>query len=93
MINYKKVYCNFFNYDYGYDNILCEVCNDDNKNVLAVDIHHIKPRGHSKCDNLNEIHNLIAICRPCHIKAENNKTYNKKLKIKNLKNIIKQLET
>jgi 5-methylcytosine-specific restriction endonuclease McrA len=84
--NYKKVYCTFFGYDYGYSKILCEWCKK-----LAVDIHHISPRGHSKCDNLNEVPNLVALCRSCHIKC-NDKEFNKRVQIKHLKNIIKVLE-
>ena len=105
MIKHKKVYIDFFNYDQG-DVILCEVCEHNfyanfgkpktGPEVIreAVDIHHIKARGmgSSKCDNINEIHNLIAVCRECHIKAEDNKDFNKRIRIIHLKNVIKQLE-
>mgnify|MGYP001319520976 CR=1 FL=1 len=88
MIKYKKNYITFFDYDI-YDVILCEMCES-----VAVDIHHIIPRGigGSKCEAINEVDNLIALCRECHIKAENNKLFNKKCKIIHLKNIIKKLE-
>ncbi len=85
--NYKKVYCTFFGYDYGYAIILCELCRK-----VAVDIHHISPRANSKCCNLNEIPNLIALCRECHIQAESSKEFNKRCFIIHLKNMIKRLE-
>ena len=87
MNNYKKVYCTFFGYDYGYCDILCEWCKK-----IAVDIHHISPRAHSKCDNLNEVPNLVALCRECHQRCENSKEFNKRVQIIHLKNIIKRLE-
>tara|TARA_R100000655_G_scaffold80440_1_gene119855 strand:- start:487 stop:789 length:303 start_codon:yes stop_codon:yes gene_type:complete len=97
MIKYKKVYCTFFGYDVG-DTIECEVCreyfNTDLTGLIrdAVDIHHLTPRAHSKCCNLNEIPNLIALCREHHIAAENSVDVNKKFRIIHLKNIIKKLE-
>ena len=39
MVNHKKVYCTFFNLDIS-DHILCTNCQQ-----VAVDIHHIHPRG------------------------------------------------
>ena len=88
MIKYKKVYCTFFGYDIG-DTILCERCKD-----VAVEIHHIKPRGMggTKCCNINEVPNLIALCRACHIQAESSKDFNKQCQIIHLKNMIKRLE-
>ena len=86
MVNYKKVYCNFFGYDYGHQQILCEWCK-----AVAVDIHHIKSRGHSKCDNLNEIPNLVALCRQCHIQCDD-PDFNKRVQIVHLKNMIRVLE-
>ena len=100
MIKHKKIYCTFFGYDYG-DSISCEAClYNFNKNIEgvvreAVYIHHITPRGmgHSgKCDNINEIPNLMALCREHHIKTEGCKETNKKFRIIHLKNIIKKLE-
>lgn len=99
-VNYKKVYCLFFDYDYGFESIPCEICEDDvdtpfnNINTIreAVDIHHISPRGSSKCCNINETPNLIALCREHHIEAESSKKFNKRCKIVHLKNMIKKLE-
>ena len=75
MIKYKKVYITFFDYDVS-DRIMCEMCQykvnnniyeNDRPPILseAVDIHHIKPRGmgSTKCCNINEIPNLVALCR------------------------------
>tara|TARA_Y100001973_G_C5194546_1_gene333315 strand:- start:779 stop:1108 length:330 start_codon:yes stop_codon:yes gene_type:complete len=107
MIKHKKVYCDFFGYNEG-DLILCEACvSDFEHNILypynkvenrvvreAVDIHHLTARGmgSTKCCNINEIPNLIALCREHHIKAEGCKETNKKYRIIHLKNIIKKLE-
>jgi len=74
---YTKIYINY--YDYGeQDVILCENCRK-----RAVDIHHIKFKSKG---GTNDISNLIALCRDCHIKAHKNKKFNKKLQeIKNKK--------
>jgi 5-methylcytosine-specific restriction endonuclease McrA len=53
------------------DVLLCEKCG-----ARAVDIHHIIFRSQGGKDN---IENLIALCRECHIKAHNNKEFNKSL--------------
>ena len=76
MKKYVKIYMNF--HDYVLDDvILCEHCSK-----VAVDIDHIDarglggdPRGHR-----NQIENLIALCRSCHIKAETNKDFNNQLR-------------
>ena len=87
---YTKTYLNFFDYAHSQDTFIpCEYCAS-----RAVDIHHIKGRGMggSKCCSINDIYNLIALCRQCHITAENNKEFNKKLKILHIKNVLKKLE-
>lgn len=59
MKSYTKVYLQFFGLTTA-DFIPCEVCG-----MRSVDIHHIKARSlHSKL--LNEIKNLMALCRVCH---------------------------
>ena len=76
MKKYIKIYMDY--YDYVIDDvILCEHCSKQ-----AVDIHHIDarglggdPRGHK-----NQIENLIALCRACHIKAETDKQFNNQLR-------------
>ena len=43
------------------DFILCELCG-----LIAVEIHHVKPRSLLGTD---EVNNLVALCRECHDKA------------------------
>tara|TARA_R100000231_G_C5292205_1_gene154950 strand:+ start:293 stop:559 length:267 start_codon:yes stop_codon:yes gene_type:complete len=80
MKKHVKIYMKHHGYDIG-DFIPCENCG-----TTAVDIHHLvgrgiggDPRGHR-----NQIENLIALCRSCHIKAEMNKEFNNQLKEQNL---------
>ena len=76
MKKYIKIYMDY--HDYVIDDFIpCEHCG-----TTAVDIHHIDargiggdPRGHK-----NQIENLIALCRACHIKAETNKQFNNQLR-------------
>ena len=72
MKKYVKLYMNY--YDYVIDDVIpCEVCSK-----VAVDIHHIDPRGLGGDPRgyKDQIENLIALCRSCHIKAETNKEQN-----------------
>jgi 5-methylcytosine-specific restriction endonuclease McrA len=78
MKKHTKIYMQHFDYDV----ILCEYCN-----AVAVDIHHIEPRGMGGSKTKDFIANLVALCRSCHIKAEQNKEFNKKVKEIHLKNI------
>lgn len=51
---------------FGYvldDFIPCEVCG-----TRANDIHHIENRGSGGSSSKDYIENLMAVCRPCHIK-------------------------
>ena len=51
---------------FGYvldDFIPCEVCG-----TRANDIHHIENRGSGGSKSKDVIENLMAVCRPCHIK-------------------------
>ena len=76
MKKYVKIYMNF--HDYVLDDvILCEHCSK-----VAVDIHHIDARGlgGDARGHRNQIENLIALCRSCHIKAETNKDFNNQLR-------------
>lgn len=59
MKSYTLVYLKFFKYTVA-DFIPCEVCGN-----RAVDIHHIEARSRRK-DLLNDITNLMALCRICH---------------------------
>jgi 5-methylcytosine-specific restriction endonuclease McrA len=58
---HTKTYFKHFGYDES-DFISCEVCE-----AQAVDIHHIKARGMGGSKNANDITNLMALCRRCHI--------------------------
>jgi 5-methylcytosine-specific restriction endonuclease McrA len=61
MKNHTKVYFKHFGYDVS-DFIPCEICN-----AKAVDIHHINARGMGGSEK-DDINNLMALCRSCHIK-------------------------
>ena len=61
MKSYTKKYLDYFGYDEG-DFIPCELCG-----ARAVDIHHIHPRSIAM-DRLDDISNLAALCRSCHVK-------------------------
>jgi len=61
MKKHVKLYLDFFNYDVT-SFIPCEICEAE-----AVDIHHIKARGMGGSKNANDISNLMALCRRCHI--------------------------
>ena len=62
MKKHTKIYMKHFNYVLD-DFIPCEVCG-----MRAVDIHHIENRGAGGSGNKDVIENLMAVCRPCHIK-------------------------
>ena len=79
MKKYVKIYMDY--HDYVIDDVIqCEYCNK-----VAVDIHHIEARGigGDPTGHKNQIENLIALCRSCHIKAETNKEFNNYLKEQN----------
>lgn len=61
MKKHTKVYFSFFNFKIPSD-CLCEVCGSP-----AVDIHHIKSRGMGGSQTKDDINNLMAVCRACHI--------------------------
>jgi|TARA_R100001460_G_scaffold82554_1_gene123519 5-methylcytosine-specific restriction endonuclease McrA len=62
MKKHTKIYLNYFNYGLE-DFIPCEICGSK-----AVDIHHIESRGMGGSRNADTIENLMAVCRPCHLK-------------------------
>ena len=65
MIKYKKIYMDFFNLG-EQDFIYCELHYIGlGASIKSVDIHHIR-HGANKVDNIN---NLMALCRECHDKA------------------------
>ena len=66
---HTKIYFQYFKYD-NYDFIPCEVCGS-----RAVDIHHIDCRGMGSSNEKNNIENLMAVCRQCHIEYGDKKQY------------------
>jgi hypothetical protein len=62
MKNHKEVYFKYFGISHG-EFVPCEICQQ-----TAVDIHHIKARGMGGSHLADDIHNLMALCRSCHIK-------------------------
>jgi 5-methylcytosine-specific restriction endonuclease McrA len=79
MKKHTKIYMKGNGFDTS-DWIPCENCNN-----TAVDIHHITPRGigGDPLGHRDQLENLIALCRSCHIKAEMDKNFNNLLKEKN----------
>ena len=62
MQKHTKVYLQYFNFALE-EFIGCEVCEG-----RAVDIHHIERRGMGGTTKVEEIDNLMALCRHCHVK-------------------------
>lgn len=62
MKNHTKVYLEHFGIDEENPFIPCEVCG-----ARAVDIHHIRARGMGGSKKKDDITNLMALCRNCHI--------------------------
>jgi len=76
MKSYTKIYLKHWGYDES-DFIPCLGCG-----AKACDIHHLVPRSRAK-DRLNDITNLVALCRPCHQLAESSQEFNMGLRVKN----------
>ena len=74
MKKYTRTYLNYFKYDET-DFIPCEVCNKQ-----AVDIHHIQAKGMGGSNTKDNIENIMALCRECHIKYGDKKQYKDFLK-------------
>jgi len=64
---YTKIYYTAFGYDES-DTILCEICG-----AVAVDISHIHAKGR-RPDLKDEICNLMAMCRSCHLNTGDKKS-------------------
>jgi 5-methylcytosine-specific restriction endonuclease McrA len=64
MKNHTKVYLQGMGYT-EFDYIECERCKRP-----ACDIHHINPRGMGGSKKMDFIENLMALCRPCHNRAD-----------------------
>ena len=74
MKKYTRTYLTYFGYDET-DFIPCEVCNKQ-----AVDIHHIEAKGMGGSKTKDNIENIMALCRDCHIKYGDKKQYKDFLK-------------
>jgi 5-methylcytosine-specific restriction endonuclease McrA len=69
MKKHTRVYLEHFGFDTE-TFIPCEVCG-----TKAVDIHHIHRRGMGGSKSADNIDNLMAVCRICHIKYGDLKKY------------------
>ena len=69
MKSHTKIYFKHFGYDIS-DRILCEVCDR-----IAVDIHHIRCRGMGGSKRNDDISNIMALCRECHINLGDKKQH------------------
>ena len=58
---HTKIYLQKMGYDES-DFIPCEICSHK-----AVDIHHIEARGMGGTGKKDDIENLMALCRSCHV--------------------------
>lgn len=74
MKKYVKTYLDYFGYDTS-DTILCELCG-----AVAVDINHIDAKGMGGSKLKDNIENLMALCRKCHIDKGDKKQYKDLLK-------------
>lgn len=69
MKKHTKIYMQHFGY--GVDDFIpCEVCGK-----RAVDIHHIEARGMGGTSKPDEISNLMALCRVCHVEFGDKKQF------------------
>ena len=70
--NHVKVYLKHFGYgEQSY--IPCEACTS-----RCVDVHHLIFRSHGGGDSID---NLMGLCRDCHEKAHNDRSFNEYLKV------------
>ena len=83
MKKHTKIYMKYFDY-IADDFIPCECCG-----TKAVDIHHIVARGMggSEKDNIN---NLMAVCRSCHIEYGDKTKYVEWLQVLHNKKVKEQ---
>ena len=69
MKKHTKIYMQHFGYVLD-DFIPCEVCG-----TRAVDIHHIHRRGIGGNKAADQIQNLMAVCRKCHVEYGDKKEH------------------
>lgn len=75
MKNHTKIYLKYFGYDTT-SFISCEMCG-----LKAQDIHHIEARGMGGSKHADNIENLMALCRQCHIDFGDKKQHKEMLKV------------
>ena len=75
MQKHIKIYLKYFGYDTS-DFIPCEMCG-----LKAQDIHHIEARGMGGSKHADNIENLMALCRQCHIDFGDKKQHKEMLKV------------
>lgn len=76
MKKHTKLYLDYFGYGIE-DFIPCESCG-----AKAIDIHHIEARGMGGDKKADNIDNLMALCRQCHMVMGDTKTHMDYLKSK-----------
>ena len=69
MKKHVKVYFEYFGYDVT-DFVPCEICGK-----MANDIHHVHARGMGGTKKADNIENLMALCRNCHIEYGDKKQH------------------
>ena len=69
MKKYTKLYYKAFGYGLQ-DFVACELCG-----AKAVDIHHIEARGMGGSKDKNDIGNIMALCRGCHLEYGDKKQH------------------
>lgn len=69
MRKHTKIYFDYFGY-VGTEFIACEVCGRK-----ACDIHHIFARGMGGSKTADNIENLMAVCRECHVEYGDKKQH------------------
>lgn len=85
MKNHTRVYLRYYNIR-DTSECSCLMCGGQ-----ATDLHHIKPRGMGGSEMLDYVENLAPLCRNHHTKAEHDPTYNAKVKIKALEQVIQKV--
>ena len=89
MKKHVRVYLKFWGYadsSFSQEQVLCDGC----QKKFANDVHHISRRGSGGSKKKDTPRNLVALCRGCHTMADHNKEYNKIIKERLDKKILKR---
>ena len=78
MKKYTKQYFSYFGYALD-DFLPCEVCGNK-----AVDLHHLDCKGMGGTKDKDNINNVMAVCRQCHLEYGDKKEHMEFLKEKHL---------